>query len=145
MRLVPSAPAHRGAGAGARTVGEIPFPTEPTSLRRRQDAAERPRKMTSDDRASKLLAKLRKHSSNRECPNCGTVSRLGHGHVCMKFGTFICPMCKTSHQAYSHLVKVSAAAAAARSGPGCGTHAVAFPDAPRADPRLTGASLRCWP
>ena len=41
------------------------------------------------------------------CPNCGTeASRgVGFGHVCVKYKTFICDMCKASHQAISHRVK----------------------------------------
>eukprot|EP01041_Mallomonas_annulata_P002357 gene2357-4573_t len=53
-----------------------------------------------------LLKKIRKLESNKVCPNCGAESsNLGFGNVCIKFKTFICDMCKTSHQAISHRVK----------------------------------------
>lgn len=41
------------------------------------------------------------------CPNCGTQAPagIGFGSICMKFKTFVCDLCKTSHQAISHRVK----------------------------------------
>jgi len=53
------------------------------------------------------LKKLRRLESNLTCPNCGTAAPqgLGFGNVCVKFNTFICDLCKTSHQAISHRVK----------------------------------------
>jgi hypothetical protein len=44
---------------------------------------------------------------NSLCVNCGTPAPrgLGFGNVCIKFGTFVCDLCKTSHQAISHRVK----------------------------------------
>jgi len=61
--------------------------------------------MMSSKDAEQQLAKIRKLSANRECVNCGEVSRLGFGAICVKFKTFVCNHCKSSHQAYSHRVK----------------------------------------
>ena len=57
--------------------------------------------------ADDLLKKLRRDPSNMHCPNCNTAAQrgIGFGHVCVKFKTFVCDMCKTSHQAISHRVK----------------------------------------
>ena len=54
-----------------------------------------------------LLKKLRRLESNMRCPNCGTPAQpgIGFGNVCVKFKTFVCDLCKTSHQAISHRVK----------------------------------------
>lgn len=53
-----------------------------------------------------MLKKLRKLESNRICPNCGVEATIvGFGNVCIKFRTFVCDLCKTSHQAISHRVK----------------------------------------
>lgn len=54
-----------------------------------------------------MLKKLRRLEENMRCPNCETPAQQGIGfsHVCVKFKTFICAMCKTSHQAISHRVK----------------------------------------
>lgn len=52
-----------------------------------------------------LLKALRKLESNRICPNCGTFNQYGFSSVCVKFKTFVCDLCKTSHQAISHRVK----------------------------------------
>lgn len=54
-----------------------------------------------------LLKKIRKYDFNKICPNCGTQSPtfLGFGSICMKYKTFICDNCKTSHQAISHRCK----------------------------------------
>ena len=52
-----------------------------------------------------LLKKIRKIDSNRKCPNCGAESVLGFQNVCVKFKTFVCDQCKSSHQAISHRVK----------------------------------------
>mmetsp|Transcript_20085 Transcript_20085/g.28865 ORF Transcript_20085/g.28865 Transcript_20085/m.28865 type:complete len:492 (+) Transcript_20085:101-1576(+) len=53
------------------------------------------------------LKKVRKLEVNRTCPNCGTESPtgLGFGNICVKFQTFVCDSCKTSHQAISHRCK----------------------------------------
>jgi hypothetical protein len=50
----------------------------------------------------KRLAKLK---ANTTCPNCGTHKKFGFGSVCIKFHTFICNECKSSHQAISHRCK----------------------------------------
>ncbi len=57
--------------------------------------------------ADDLLKKLRRDPGNMACPNCETPAQrgIGFGNVCVKFKTFICDMCKTSHQAISHRVK----------------------------------------
>jgi hypothetical protein len=57
--------------------------------------------------AETLLKKLRKLDQNMVCPNCDTAAQVGvgFGNVCVKFKTFICDLCKTSHQAISHRVK----------------------------------------
>eukprot|EP01038_Epipyxis_sp_PR26KG_P011778 gene11778-15759_t len=57
--------------------------------------------------AELLLKKLRKLEGNMTCPNCGTVAQsgIGFGNVCVKYKTFVCDLCKTSHQAISHRVK----------------------------------------
>lgn len=39
------------------------------------------------------------------CPNCGTYNQFGFGNVCVKFKTFVCDLCKSSHQAISHRCK----------------------------------------
>ena len=54
-----------------------------------------------------LLRRLRKLEANSRCANCHTAAPrgIGFGNVCVKFGTFVCDMCKTSHQAVSHRVK----------------------------------------
>jgi len=63
--------------------------------------------MASNKAAEDLLKKLRREAGNTVCPNCGTVapSGIGFGSVCVKFKTFVCDLCKTSHQAISHRVK----------------------------------------
>lgn len=54
-----------------------------------------------------LLKKLRRLPPNMSCPNCGTSAPpgIGFGNICAKFKTFVCDLCKTSHQAISHRVK----------------------------------------
>jgi hypothetical protein len=52
-----------------------------------------------------LLKNIRKLPANKICPNCGSASEFGFGNVCVKFNSFVCDMCKTSHQAISHRVK----------------------------------------
>lgn len=61
----------------------------------------------SNPAAEKYLKQVRKLPSNLHCPNCGSESstNLGFGNVCVKYKTFICDLCKTSHQAISHRVK----------------------------------------
>ncbi|CAB9506752.1 ArfGap [Seminavis robusta] len=50
----------------------------------------------------KQLAKLK---TNTICPNCGNQKKFGFGTVCIKFLTFVCNECKSSHQAISHRCK----------------------------------------
>ncbi|KAI2493415.1 hypothetical protein MHU86_21114 [Fragilaria crotonensis] len=58
--------------------------------------------MTAAEEKVKRLAKLK---SNTICPNCGTEKKFGFGSVCIKFYTFVCNECKSSHQAISHRCK----------------------------------------
>jgi Putative GTPase activating protein for Arf len=55
--------------------------------------------------AEAAIKKLARVSGNTVCPNCGCIKKFGFGSVCMKYLTFICNNCKSSHQAYSHRVK----------------------------------------
>ena len=63
--------------------------------------------MSDAAKAEGLLKKVRKLEHNCTCVNCGTPAPkgVGFGHICVKFGTFVCDLCKTSHQAVSHRVK----------------------------------------
>jgi hypothetical protein len=58
-----------------------------------------------DSNALALLQQLRKLPTNRICVNCDTETKLGFGSVCSKYNTFVCDLCKTSHQAFSHRCK----------------------------------------
>ncbi|CAE8677924.1 unnamed protein product, partial [Polarella glacialis] len=51
------------------------------------------------------LQRLRRLPENRVCPNCLKEDRVGFGAVCMAFKTFICDVCKSSHQSFSHRTK----------------------------------------
>ena len=51
------------------------------------------------------VRKLAKLPSNTICPNCGVTQKHGFGTVCIKFHTFVCNDCKSSHQAISHRCK----------------------------------------
>ncbi|GAX15320.1 hypothetical protein FisN_8Lh395 [Fistulifera solaris] len=42
---------------------------------------------------------------NTTCPNCHQTKKFGFGTICIKFHTFVCNECKTSHQAVSHRCK----------------------------------------
>lgn len=44
-------------------------------------------------------------SGNSVCANCGTSKKFGFSTVCIKFYTFVCNNCKSSHQAISHRCK----------------------------------------
>jgi len=55
--------------------------------------------------AEQKVRKLAKLSGNCTCANCGTQQNHGFSTVCIKFHTFVCNMCKTSHQAISHRCK----------------------------------------
>lgn len=56
----------------------------------------------SPEQAIKSLSRL---PPNTTCPNCGTFSKYGFSTVCIKYHTFVCNACKTSHQAVSHRCK----------------------------------------
>lgn len=51
------------------------------------------------------MKKLARLYSNTVCANCGTIKKFGHSTVCIKFFTFVCNDCKSSHQAISHRCK----------------------------------------
>jgi hypothetical protein len=57
--------------------------------------------------AEAQLKKVRRLEANRSCPNCGTPAPtgLGFGNICVKYQTFVCNDCKSSHQAISHRCK----------------------------------------
>jgi len=57
--------------------------------------------------AEEMLKRVRRIKENLTCPNCGTMapSSLGFTSICVKFKTFVCDLCKTSHQAISHRCK----------------------------------------
>ena len=57
---------------------------------------------TSPEQAVKKLSRL---PSNCVCPNCGTYSKYGFSTICIKYLTFVCNACKSSHQAISHRCK----------------------------------------
>ena len=65
--------------------------------------------MSADDvkAAEDMLKRVRRLKENLTCPNCGTMapSSLGFTSICVKFKTFVCDLCKTSHQAISHRCK----------------------------------------
>eukprot|EP00546_Thalassionema_frauenfeldii_P002797 CAMPEP_0178938612 /NCGR_PEP_ID=MMETSP0786-20121207/26428_1 /TAXON_ID=186022 /ORGANISM="Thalassionema frauenfeldii, Strain CCMP 1798" /LENGTH=454 /DNA_ID=CAMNT_0020617351 /DNA_START=177 /DNA_END=1541 /DNA_ORIENTATION=+ len=49
--------------------------------------------------AEEKVKRLAKKKSNTVCPNCGSVKKFGFGTICIKFHTFVCNECKSSHQA----------------------------------------------
>ena len=51
------------------------------------------------------IKKLSRTDANCVCPNCGTKSKYGFSTVCIKYNTFVCNNCKSSHQAISHKCK----------------------------------------
>mmetsp|Transcript_62305 Transcript_62305/g.179203 ORF Transcript_62305/g.179203 Transcript_62305/m.179203 type:complete len:456 (+) Transcript_62305:150-1517(+) len=55
--------------------------------------------------AEQKVKKLARLPSNCICPNCGTHKQFGFSTVCIKFHTFVCNHCKSSHQAISHRCK----------------------------------------
>ena len=61
----------------------------------------------SEKDAAKLLNKLRRLPENRNCASCREVcsNPMGFPSVCVKFKTFVCSKCKSSHQSFSHRVK----------------------------------------
>lgn len=55
--------------------------------------------------AEKKLRKLTRLPANCICANCGTASKVGFSTICIKYHTFVCSNCKSSHQAISHRCK----------------------------------------
>lgn len=55
--------------------------------------------------AEQKVKKLARLPGNVVCANCGTSKQFGHSTVCIKFFTFVCSNCKSSHQAISHRCK----------------------------------------
>ena len=55
--------------------------------------------------AEKKVKKLARLPSNSVCANCGTTKKFGFSTVCIKYFTFVCSNCKSSHQAISHRCK----------------------------------------
>ena len=55
--------------------------------------------------AEKLVKELARKPSNTVCANCGTHKKFGFSTVCIKYYTFVCNNCKSSHQAISHRCK----------------------------------------
>lgn len=59
----------------------------------------------SSSAAEKKVKKLARLPSNTVCANCGTTKKFGFSTVCIKYFTFVCNNCKSSHQAISHRCK----------------------------------------
>ena len=55
--------------------------------------------------AEQKVRRLARLPGNTECPNCGLQKKFGFSTICIKFGTFVCNECKSSHQAISHRCK----------------------------------------
>lgn len=55
--------------------------------------------------AEQKVRKLARLPGNCVCPNCGTTKTFGFSTVCIKYFTFVCNDCKSSHQAISHRCK----------------------------------------
>ena len=55
--------------------------------------------------AEQKVRKLARLPGNTVCPNCGTTKKFGFSTICIKFHTFVCNNCKSSHQAISHRCK----------------------------------------
>src|SRR6056300_1613999 len=55
--------------------------------------------------AEQAIKSLSRQSGNTTCPNCGTYSKYGFSTICIKYYTFVCNNCKSSHQAVSHRCK----------------------------------------
>lgn len=51
------------------------------------------------------VKKLARLPGNTRCANCGTCRKFGFSTVCIKYYTFVCNNCKSSHQAISHRCK----------------------------------------
>lgn len=62
--------------------------------------------MSSDPNAERDVKKLARFDGNTTCANCGVRNaKFGFSTVCIKFHTFVCNDCKSSHQAVSHRCK----------------------------------------
>lgn len=48
--------------------------------------------------AEQNVRKLARLPGNSKCPNCGTTKKFGFSTVCIKYHTFVCNNCKSSHQ-----------------------------------------------
>lgn len=59
----------------------------------------------SSSAAEKKIKKLARLPSNTVCANCGAIKKFGFSTVCIKYFTFVCNDCKSSHQAISHRCK----------------------------------------
>ena len=59
----------------------------------------------SSSAAEQKVKKLARLPSNTTCANCGTAKKFGFSTVCIKYFTFVCNNCKSSHQAISHRCK----------------------------------------
>jgi len=59
----------------------------------------------SSSSAEQKVKKLARLPSNTCCANCGTTKKFGFSTVCIKYFTFVCNNCKSSHQAISHRCK----------------------------------------
>mmetsp|Transcript_20198 Transcript_20198/g.28854 ORF Transcript_20198/g.28854 Transcript_20198/m.28854 type:complete len:507 (-) Transcript_20198:62-1582(-) len=55
--------------------------------------------------AETAIKNLSRQAGNTTCPNCGTHSKYGFSTICIKYYTFVCNNCKSSHQAISHRCK----------------------------------------
>lgn len=61
--------------------------------------------MASTKQIEEYLQKIRRTPSNKLCANCRAPSRLGFSAVCVKYGSFVCDLCKSAHQSFSHRTK----------------------------------------
>ena len=65
--------------------------------------------MADEKAALKLLNKLRRLPENKRCVSCNEVcsNPMGYTNICVKFNIFVCSICKSAHQSFSHRVKHS--------------------------------------
>ena len=56
-------------------------------------------------RAEQKIRKLARVPGNTVCANCGNEKKFGWSSICIKYLTFVCNECKSSHQAISHRCK----------------------------------------
>mmetsp|Transcript_23248 Transcript_23248/g.56080 ORF Transcript_23248/g.56080 Transcript_23248/m.56080 type:complete len:492 (+) Transcript_23248:128-1603(+) len=61
--------------------------------------------MPSSPQAEQAVKRLSRLEGNLTCPNCGAYSKYGFSNICIKYYTFVCNACKSSHQAVSHRCK----------------------------------------